>query len=158
MPGDTILILVKISLSFLGDGSVFTSVKCLSRRNDAQRHGPDTVLHLGAEPARCSARGAFRVQLGARRGCPPPEYARTVAIAFIVAGQLCAIAWGPRDEPPRDLSRWGLWVISTGLGSFGVFCLYFSMLGAPVAGHAFIFLGTATAIALALEKIRPTGP
>ena len=65
---------------------------------------------------------------------------------------------GGRAMNPLDLSRWGLWVISTGLGSFGVFCLYFSMLGAPVAGHAFIFLGTATAIALSLEKIRPTGP
>jgi len=158
VPGDTILILVKISLSFLGDGSVFTSVKCLSRRNDAQRHGPDTVLHLGAEPTRCSARAAPSVSNSGRGAVAlRPSMPELAQLRLSWRGSY-APSHGGRAMNPLDLSRWGLWVISTGLGSFGVFCLYFSMLGAPVAGHAFIFLGTATAIALALEKIRPTGP
>jgi hypothetical protein len=38
------------------------------------------------------------------------------------------------------------------LGSIGVFCLYWSYLSAPVAAHAMICLGTATAIALSVER------
>ena len=34
------------------------------------------------------------------------------------------------------------------LGSVGIFCLYWSCLGAPVAAHALIYLGSATAIIL----------
>lgn len=117
-----------------------------------------TVQHLRADPARCSARSApsvsnlWRGAVALRPSMPELSQLR--------------LSWRGSYAPSRvgramnslDLSRWGLWVISTGLGSFGIFCLYFSMLGAPVAGHAFICLGTATAIALALEKIRPTGP
>jgi len=137
---------------------VFTSVKSLSRRNDAQRHGPDTVLHLGAEPARCSARAAPSVSNLWRGAVALRPSMPELAQSRLSWRGSYAPSHGGRAMNPLDLSRWGLWVISTGLGSFGVFCLYFSMLGAPVAGHAFIFLGTATAIALALEKIRPTGP
>jgi hypothetical protein len=52
------------------------------------------------------------------------------------------------------LMRIGLHGIALILGSLGVFCLYWSCIGAPVAAYALIFLGTATAIALAEDSER----
>ena len=37
------------------------------------------------------------------------------------------------------------------LGSVRIFCLYWSCLGAPVAAHALIYLGSATAIILSTD-------
>ena len=47
------------------------------------------------------------------------------------------------------LSRIALLGIALVLGSIGVFCLYWSCVGAPLAAYALVFLGTATAIVLA---------
>jgi hypothetical protein len=49
------------------------------------------------------------------------------------------------------LLRMGLRGIAAFLGSIGIFCLYWSCLGVPVAAYALVFLGTATAIALAAD-------
>jgi hypothetical protein len=43
------------------------------------------------------------------------------------------------------------------LGSLGVFCVYWSCVGMPVAADAFVFLGTATAITLAADSERRLG-
>jgi hypothetical protein len=48
-----------------------------------------------------------------------------------------------------QLSRIALFGIALVLGSIGVFCLYWSCVGAPLAAYALVFLGTATAIVLA---------
>ena len=37
------------------------------------------------------------------------------------------------------------------LGSVGIFCLFWSCMGAPVAAHALIYLGTATGIILSSD-------
>ena len=50
------------------------------------------------------------------------------------------------------LLRAGLHGAALALGSFGVFCLYFSCMGKPVAMHAIICLGSATAIVLASNR------
>lgn len=47
------------------------------------------------------------------------------------------------------LMRIGLHGMSVVLGSLGIFCLYWSCVGVPVAADALVFLGTATAITLA---------
>jgi hypothetical protein len=39
------------------------------------------------------------------------------------------------------------------LGSVGVFCLYWSCMGAPVAAYALVCLGTATAIILGSDGV-----
>jgi hypothetical protein len=46
----------------------------------------------------------------------------------------------------------GLHGIALVLGSFGIFCLYWSCLGVPVADYALIDLGTATAIILVADS------
>ena len=50
------------------------------------------------------------------------------------------------------LLRAGLNGTALALGSAGVFCLYFSCMGKPVAMHAIICLGSATAIVLASHR------
>lgn len=55
------------------------------------------------------------------------------------------------------LMRIGLQGVALILGSLGVFCLYWSCIGAPVAAYALIFLGTATAITLAEDGERRFG-
>jgi len=47
------------------------------------------------------------------------------------------------------LSRVALFGIALVLGSLGIFCLYGSCIGAPLAADAIVCLGTATAIVLA---------
>jgi hypothetical protein len=49
------------------------------------------------------------------------------------------------------LSRVTLFGIALVLGSFGIFCLYGSCIGAPLAAHAIVSLSSATAIVLAYE-------
>ena len=39
------------------------------------------------------------------------------------------------------------------LGSVGIFCLYWSCMGAPVAAYAVVCLGTATAIILGSDGV-----
>ena len=46
------------------------------------------------------------------------------------------------------LSRVALLGVALALGSLGVFCLYWSCVGAPLAAYALVLLGTATAIVL----------
>jgi len=60
-------------------------------------------------------------------------------------------------DPLVRLMRIGLHGIALILGSLGVFCLYWSCIGAPVAACALIFLGTATAITLAEDSERRLG-
>lgn len=48
--------------------------------------------------------------------------------------------------------RIGLHGVALVLGSFGVFCLYWSCMGVPVAAYALLCLGTATAIILAADN------
>jgi hypothetical protein len=55
------------------------------------------------------------------------------------------------------LSRMVLRGIALVLGSLGVFCLYWSCIGRPVAAYAIVFLGTATAIILASDSEKRTG-
>jgi hypothetical protein len=55
------------------------------------------------------------------------------------------------------LMRITLHGIALVLGSLGVFCLYWSCIGVPIAADAFIFLGTATAITLAADSERRLG-
>ena len=55
------------------------------------------------------------------------------------------------------LSRIVLRGIALVLGSLGVFCLYWSCMGAAVAAYAIVFLGTATAIILASDNERRVG-
>jgi hypothetical protein len=50
------------------------------------------------------------------------------------------------------LMRIGSRGIALALGSFGIFCLYWSCVGVPIAGDALIFLGAATAITLAADS------
>ena len=50
------------------------------------------------------------------------------------------------------LSRLGLWVLSTVLGSFGVLFVIASFGNGRFGALAFVSLATATAIRLALEK------
>jgi hypothetical protein len=52
------------------------------------------------------------------------------------------------------LMRIGLHGIALVLGSLGVFCLYWSCIGVPVAADALMFPGTATAITLATDSER----
>jgi hypothetical protein len=47
------------------------------------------------------------------------------------------------------LSRVALTGIALVLGSFGIFCLYGSCMGVPLAADAIVCLGSATAIVLA---------
>ena len=47
------------------------------------------------------------------------------------------------------LSRVALTAIALVLGSLGIFCLYGSCIGAPLAADAIVCLGSATAIVLA---------
>ena len=49
------------------------------------------------------------------------------------------------------LSRGVSFGIALVLGSFGIFCFYWSCMGAPLAADAIISLGSATAIVLACE-------
>jgi hypothetical protein len=49
------------------------------------------------------------------------------------------------------LSRVALTAIALVFGSVGIFCLYGSCLGAPVAANAIVCLGSATVIVLACE-------
>ena len=44
------------------------------------------------------------------------------------------------------------------LGSLGVFCLFWSCIGAHLAQYAIVCLGAATAIVLALDNERRAGP
>jgi hypothetical protein len=53
------------------------------------------------------------------------------------------------------LLRIGLHGIALVLGSLGIFCLYWSCLGAPTAAYAFVCLSAATAITLAADSQRP---
>ncbi len=55
------------------------------------------------------------------------------------------------------LLRIGLQGVALVLGSLGVFCFYWSCIGAPVAAYAIVFLGTATAIILASDNERRVG-
>ena len=55
------------------------------------------------------------------------------------------------------LMRIGLHGVALILGSLGVFCLYWSCIGAPVAAYALIFLATATGITLAEDGERRLG-
>jgi hypothetical protein len=50
------------------------------------------------------------------------------------------------------LSRGVSFGIALVLGSFGIFCFYWSCMGAPLAADAIICLGSATAIVLACER------
>jgi len=50
------------------------------------------------------------------------------------------------------LSRILLRGIAHALGSAGIFCLYWSCMGAHLAAHAIVCLGTATTIALACDQ------
>jgi hypothetical protein len=51
-----------------------------------------------------------------------------------------------------QLSRMALRMLATVMGGFGIFCLHVSFI-APHSGlHAILFLGTATAITLALGE------
>jgi len=52
------------------------------------------------------------------------------------------------------LLRGALFALSSGLGGFGIFYLYYSFVYPPVGSYAVVFLGTATAIAWLLG--RPT--
>ena len=54
-----------------------------------------------------------------------------------------------RMDPILRLSRIALVAVALVLGSLGVFCLYWSCVGVPLAAYAIVFLGTATAIILA---------
>ena len=56
---------------------------------------------------------------------------------------------GPMDV--FHLMRIGLHGIALVLGSLGIFCLYWSCIGVPVAADALMFLTTATAITLAVD-------
>ena len=47
------------------------------------------------------------------------------------------------------LSRFALTGIALVLGSVGIFCLYWSCMGVPLAADAIVCLGSATAIVLA---------
>jgi hypothetical protein len=55
-------------------------------------------------------------------------------------------------------SRVALFGIALVLGSLGIFCLYVSCVGAPLAAPAIVCLGSATAIVLACEGIDACGP
>ncbi len=55
------------------------------------------------------------------------------------------------------LLRIGLHGIALVLGSLGVFCLYWSCMGVPVAAYTIVFLGTATTIVLASDSERRVG-
>jgi hypothetical protein len=62
------------------------------------------------------------------------------------------------DPLSLRLSRIALHGFAHTLGSVGIFCLYWSCVGAPVAAYAFIGLGTATAIILSSNGVtRPGG-
>jgi hypothetical protein len=50
------------------------------------------------------------------------------------------------------LSRGVLFGMALVLGSFGIFCFYWSCMGEPFAADAIVSLGSATAIVLAFEK------
>jgi hypothetical protein len=50
------------------------------------------------------------------------------------------------------LSRVTLFGMAHVLGSLGIFCLYGSCIGAPLAAHAIVCLASATAIVLACEE------
>ena len=50
------------------------------------------------------------------------------------------------------LLRMGLYGTALAFGSAGVFCLYHSCMGAPVAAQAIVCLGSATAIVLASNR------
>ena len=52
-------------------------------------------------------------------------------------------------DPLVSLMRIRLRGVAPILGSLGIFCLYWSCIGVPVPGDAFMFLGTETAITLA---------
>ena len=52
------------------------------------------------------------------------------------------------------LTRGALFALSTLLGGFGIFYLYYSFVYPPVGSYAFVFLATASAIAWLLG--RPT--
>jgi hypothetical protein len=61
------------------------------------------------------------------------------------------------DQLSLRLSRIALHGFAHTLGSVGIFCLYWSCVGAPVAAHAFVYLGTATAIVLSLNGVTRLG-
>jgi hypothetical protein len=50
------------------------------------------------------------------------------------------------------VSRVVLFWIALVLGSFGIFCFYWSCMGAALAADAIVCLGSATAIVLACER------
>ena len=60
-------------------------------------------------------------------------------------------------DPLVRLMRIGLHGIALILGSLGIFCLYWSCIGVPVAANALIFLVTATAITLAADSEKRLG-
>jgi hypothetical protein len=72
--------------------------------------------------------------------------------------QACAGDGGARGREAMDgeilfrLLRMGLHGTALALGSVGVFLLCFSCMGAPVAGHAVVCLGSATVIVLASNR------
>jgi hypothetical protein len=51
------------------------------------------------------------------------------------------------------LSRGVLFGIALVFGSFGIFCFYWSCMGAHLAAYAIVSLGSATAIVLACEAM-----
>ena len=61
------------------------------------------------------------------------------------------------DPLSLRLSRIALHGFAHVLGSVGIFCLYWSCVGAPVAAYAFICLGTATAIILSSNGVTRLG-
>ena len=56
------------------------------------------------------------------------------------------------------LARAALFGLALVLGSLGIFCLYVSCFGAPLAAYAIVYLGSATAIVLACEGIDARWP
>ena len=66
-------------------------------------------------------------------------------------------SWCNMDPLNLRLLRIALHGFAHTLGSVGIFCLYWSCVGAPVAAHAFICLGTATAIILGSNGVTRLG-
>ncbi len=50
------------------------------------------------------------------------------------------------------LSRMMMWVVSTVIGGFGMFCLIMSFSAPILAGHALVLLGAASAIELLTNR------
>ena len=52
----------------------------------------------------------------------------------------------------RSFSQMCLWVLSTSMGGFGIFCVWASFWVPSIGLKAILFLGTATAIRLGVFK------